>query len=101
MPDMKLAYIVNNVGEGNRYLSDSMEFVPLMLNQNGDTDMDGSSYQPCSMATMPTEIFVVGLGNHGRRPMLFIRTKVDLLIYQVIISMWSRYFVVGFSNCIF
>lgn len=83
MPDMKLAYIVNNVGEGNRYLSDSMEFVPLMLNQNMDTNMDGSSYQPCSLATMPTEIFIVGLGNHGRRPLLFIRTKMDLLIYQV------------------
>lgn len=87
MPDMKLAYIVNNVGEGNRYLSDSMEFVPLMLNQNGDTDMDGSSYQPCSLATMPTEIFIVGLGNHGRRPLLFIRTKVDLLIYQVLFDL--------------
>lgn len=82
MPDMKLAYIVNNVGEGNRFLSDSMEFVPLMLN-HGDTNMDGTSYQPCSLATMPTEIFVIGLGNHGRRPLLFIRTKADLLVYQV------------------
>lgn len=82
MPDMKLAYIVNNVGEGNRYLSDSMEFVPLMLSQN-DTNMDGSSYQTCSLATMPTEIFIVGLGIYGRRPLLFIRTKIDLLIYQV------------------
>lgn len=93
MPDMKLAYIVNNVGEGNRYLSDSMEFVPLMLNQNGDADMDGSSYQPCSMATMPTEIFIVGLGNHGRRPLLFIRTKVDLLIYRVIFGLGTTFFV--------
>lgn len=83
MPDMKLAYIVNNVGEGNRYLSDSMEFVPLILSQNGDTNMDGSSYQPCSIATMPTEIFIVGLGSHGRRPLLFLRTKADLFIYQV------------------
>lgn len=83
MPDMKLAYIVNNVGEGNRYLSDSMEFVPLMLSQNGNANMDGSSYQTCSMSTMPTEIFIVGLGCYGRRPLLFIRTKVDLLIYQV------------------
>lgn len=83
MPDMKLAYIVNNVGEGNRYLSDSMEFVPLMLSQNGDANMDGTSYQSCSLATMPTEIFIVGLGSYGRRPLLFIRTKIDLLIYQV------------------
>lgn len=83
MPDMKLAYLVTNVGEGNRYLSDSMEFVPLNLSQNGDTNIDGSSYQPCSMSTMPTELFIVGLGSYGRRPMLFIRTKIDLLIYQV------------------
>lgn len=100
MPDMKLAYIVNNVGEGNRYLSDSMEFVPLMLNQNGDTDMDGSSYQTCSMATMPTEIFIAGLGSHGRRPMLFIRTKVDLLVYQVIFVLVVTSFG-DFSSCIF
>lgn len=83
MPDMKLAYIVNNVGEGNRYLSDSMEFVPLILSQNGDTNMDGSSYQTCCLTTMPTEIFIVGLGSYSRRPLLFIRTKADLLIYQV------------------
>lgn len=86
MPDMKLAYIVNNVGEGNRYLSDSMEFVPLMLSQNGNATMDGSSYQTCNMSTMPTEIFIVGLGCYGRRPLLFIRTKVDLLIYQVTLN---------------
>lgn len=82
MPDMKLAYIVTNVGEGNRYLTDSMEFVPLILGQNGDTNIEGS-YQPCSLATIPTEIFIVGLGSFGRRPLLFIRTKIDLLIYQV------------------
>lgn len=82
MPDMKLAYIVTNVGEGNRYLSDSMEFVPLILSQNGDTNIEGT-YQPCGLTTMPTEIFIAGLGSYGRRPLLFIRTKVDLLIYQV------------------
>lgn len=83
MPDMKLAYIVTNVGEGNRYLSDSMEFVPLILSHNGDANIDGSTYQPCSMSTMPTEIFIAGLGNYNRRPLLFIRTKASLLIYQV------------------
>lgn len=86
MPDMKLAYIVNNVGEGNRYLSDSMEFVPLILSQNGNVNVDGSSYQTCNLSTMPTEIFIVGLGCYGRRPLLFIRTKMDLFIYQVRLS---------------
>lgn len=84
MPDMKLAYIVTNVGNGNKFLSDSMELVPLLLNQqNDDGNLDNSSYQTCSLPTMPTEIFIVGLGSYSRRPVLFIRTKIDLLIYQV------------------
>lgn len=85
VPDMKLAYLVTNVGEGNRYLSDSMEFVPLILSQNGDVNMDGTTYPSCNLSTVPTEIFIVGLGSFGRRPLLFIRTKIDLLIYQVCI----------------
>lgn len=32
---------------------------------------------------MPSEIFMVGLGNYGRRPILFLRTKTDVLIYRV------------------
>lgn len=83
MPDMKLAYIVTNVGNGNKFLSDSMEFVPLHLGQNQtDSNSDGT-YQSCNNATMPTEILMVGLGDHGRRPILFIRTKTDVLIYRV------------------
>lgn len=80
MPDMKLAYIVTNVGNGNKFLSDSMEFVPLALSQQNGENLDGAR---CDLTTMPTEVFIVGLGSYGRRPILFIRTKVDLLIYQV------------------
>lgn len=83
MPDMKLAYIVTNVGNGNKVLSDSMELVPLLLSQqSGDNNGDGS-YQTSNDATTPTEIIMVGLGHHGRRPILFIRTKTDVLIYRV------------------
>lgn len=32
--------------------------------------------------TMPVEIFMVGLGNHGTRPTLFIRTESEMLIYR-------------------
>lgn len=86
MPDMKLAYIVSNVGNGNKYLSDSMEFVPLLLSQQSiETNRDGNS--TCNDATMPTEIFVVGLGSYSRRPVLFVRTKTDVLIYRVSESM--------------
>lgn len=83
MPDMKLAYIVTNVGNGNKFLSDSMEFVPLALSQQHADNIDGTSYSASDLVTMPTEVFVVGLGSYSRRPILFIRTKVDLLIYQV------------------
>lgn len=85
MPDMKLAYIVTNVGNGNKFLSDSMEFVPLALSlQNADGNVDISNFnQTCSEASMPIEIFAVGLGHYGRSPILFIRTKTDLLIYRV------------------
>lgn len=82
MPDMKLAYIMTNVGNGNKFFSDSMEFVPLLLSQQSiEGSLDGSS--TCNEATMPTEILMVGLGSYGRRPMLFVRTKTDVLIYRV------------------
>lgn len=82
MPDMKLAYIVTNVGNGNKFLSDSMEFVPLLLSQQS-LDGNRDSNSNCNDATMPTEIFMIGLGSYGRRPVLFVRTKTDVLIYRV------------------
>lgn len=86
MPDMKLAYLVTNVGNGNKVLSDSMEFVPLSLSQiNAEGTLDGTLpfQQASNEATMPSEVFVVGLGNYGRRPILFLRTRTDVLIYRV------------------
>lgn len=83
MPDMKLAYIVTNVGNGNKFLTDSMEFVPLALsNPNPDMNLDGT-FSACHVSTTPTEIFMTGLGNHGRRPVLFLRTRTELQLYQV------------------
>lgn len=79
MPDMKLAYLVTNVGNGNRFLSDSMEFVSLIQNETNDS---GNTYQS-SNPTLPLEIFMIGLGSFGRRPILFIRTRTDLMIYHV------------------
>lgn len=83
MPDMKLAYLVTNVENGSMVLSDSMEFVPLPLSRmNADGTVDSSTpyHQRDRDATIPKEIIIVGLGNYGRRPMLFIRTNFDLLI---------------------
>lgn len=85
IPDMKLAYLVTNVGNGNKLLQDSMEFVPLSLSQiNADGTIDSSAYQQGSRETLaPHEILMVGLGNYGRRPILFLRTRTDVLIYRV------------------
>lgn len=85
MPDMKLAYLVTNVGNGNHFLSDSMEFVPLSLTQqNGESNIDGGGiYQICKDDTIPTEIFISGLGSYARRPVMFVRMKNEIFIYQV------------------
>lgn len=88
MPDMKLVYIVTNVGNGSKVLTDSIEYVQL-AQQADDLDASSSAHKFTSnaggqqqLSTQPVEILMVGLGNHGSRPMLFIRTDSELLIYR-------------------
>ncbi|GAB0099522.1 Cleavage and polyadenylation specificity factor subunit 1 [Sergentomyia squamirostris] len=82
MPDLKLTYLVNNVANGSKVLTDSMEFVPLLTNPDDVNQSDVVVSLPtCQGEVM--EILIVGLGNHGNRPMLFIRTNTDILIYRV------------------
>ncbi|XP_052872855.1 cleavage and polyadenylation specificity factor subunit 1 [Anopheles cruzii] len=98
MPDLKLAYLITNVGNGAKVLSDSMEFVPLPLVPKvapgtGGAAQDeasgaasfGSSFAGGALpaALLPREILMVALGAHGSRPLLFIRLEHDLLIYRV------------------
>lgn len=69
-------------------LSDSMEFVPLPLSGQGSDDVihgDISSQNLNSNQHSGSvkEILMVGLGNRGSRPTLFIRTETDILIYRV------------------
>lgn len=68
-------------------LSDSMEFVPLSFGQGSDDVIHGDiSTQNISSnvnAGFVKEILMVGLGNRGSRPTLFIRTDTDILIYRV------------------
>ncbi|XP_055705403.1 cleavage and polyadenylation specificity factor subunit 1 [Phlebotomus papatasi] len=82
MPDLKLTYLVNNVANGNKVLTDSMEYVPLITNPEeaaqGDVIMCGPQ---CQVSIQ--EILIVGLGSHGNRPLLIIRTEMDILIYKV------------------
>lgn len=62
-------------------MTDSIEFVQLGQNNtiDGDIMIGGQKNTP---NTMPVEIFMVGLGNHGTRPTLFIRTESEMLIYR-------------------
>lgn len=45
--------------------------------------MLGSKYNTYGSSTIPIEICMVGLGNHGTRPTLFIRTETEIFIYRV------------------
>lgn len=83
MPDLKLLYLVNNVGVGNQVLTDSMEFVPLNVNNQENSKLGiVTNCMPQANCPLAIEIAVFGLGYHGRRPILLIRTKNELSIYQ-------------------
>lgn len=82
MPDLKLTYLVNNVANGNKVLTDSMEFVPLITNPEEATQGDVIMCGPQCQVSIQ-EILIVGLGSHGNRPLLIIRTEMDILIYKV------------------
>ncbi|XP_035792501.1 cleavage and polyadenylation specificity factor subunit 1-like [Anopheles albimanus] len=90
MPDLKLAYLISNVGNGNKVLSDSMEFVPLPLAKPGASQEEATSAFGASFGSggvpvslLPKEILMVALGSYGSRPILFIRLEQDLLMYRV------------------
>ncbi|XP_063696234.1 cleavage and polyadenylation specificity factor subunit 1 [Culicoides brevitarsis] len=93
MPDLKLTYLVNNVGNGNHFLADSMEFVPIIAQTKKEPGVAAEPQAPqapinynnvpVQESTMPREIFVVGLGHCGSRPLLFIRLDNQILVYGV------------------
>lgn len=65
-----------------------MEFVPLSFGQQGaDDPMHGDistqNFSSNIAAGYVKEILMIGLGNRGSRPTLFIRTDTDILIYRV------------------
>lgn len=76
VPDLKLVYLITDVGSGNKVLTDAMEFVPLTNEESTQRTDQASDLMPC-------EILMRGLGLNGSRPLLFIRMKNDLYIYRV------------------
>lgn len=86
MPDLKLMYLVNNVGNGSQFLSDSMEFVPVVPGGKKEPGAPDPmqpllSYGVTLEGTMPREVLVCGLGHYGNRPLMFIRLDREILIY--------------------
>lgn len=90
VPDLKLMYLVADVGAGNKVLTDAMEFVPMQK----DNDIDGSGVGSAGGAEstqkidqgsdlLPREILMLGMGQNGSRPLLFIRMRNDMYIYRV------------------
>lgn len=83
VPDLKLMYMITDVGSGNKVLTDAMEFVPLSHSHSKEDDGEESSQKiEQSSDLLPQEILMLGLGNNGSRPMLFVRMKNDLYIYR-------------------
>lgn len=80
MPDLKLVYLITNIGNGNTVLMDSMEYVQMPMNTTGESQ---NQSLPFIDLTMPVEILLVGLGSYGSRPLLLLRTKSEILIYSV------------------
>ncbi|XP_030379991.1 cleavage and polyadenylation specificity factor subunit 1 isoform X2 [Scaptodrosophila lebanonensis] len=84
MPDMKLVYLVNDIGNGATVLTDAMEFVPVTLtHENSKQGILHACMPQHASSPVPLEISMVGLGSHGQRPLLLVLTQLELLIYQV------------------
>lgn len=61
-----------------------MEFVPLSFGQQSKDFLNAENNNKLlKNLTLPKEILLVGLGNDGSRPILFIRNDNELLIYKV------------------
>lgn len=91
MPDLKLMYLINDVGNGAQVLCDSMEFVPANLTHaDNKTSIAFTSMSQYSNAPLPREIMLIGFGEKGRRPLLIIRTQSELMIYHVFRYMKGR-----------
>lgn len=74
LPELKLCYLVANVGLGLNILSDSLAAPPTLAQSHTETNQiqEGEI----------REILMVGLGHNGNRPLLLIRLENEVIIYQ-------------------
>lgn len=79
VPDLKLMYLVTDVGSGNKILADAMEYVSM---PQASEEGGGDKHETQASSTIPKELLMVGLGHNGSRPLLFIRMKNEVLIYR-------------------
>lgn len=80
IPDLRLMYLVTDVGSGNKILADAMEYVSL---PQEDVEGEKTDQHQSNSLTVPYELLLVGFGHNGSRPVLFIRMKHEVLIYRV------------------
>lgn len=62
---------------------DSLESVREIVGQTSNEDLISGLDEHEFLQGALKEIMVVGLGNKGSRPLLFLRTGTELMIYQV------------------
>lgn len=82
VPDLKLMYLVTDVGSGNKILADAMEYVSMPQSKDEGGESEKVDQNPSTSATVPKELLMIGLGHNGSRPLLFIRMKNEVLIYR-------------------
>lgn len=79
IPEFKLCFIVRNLCFGYKVLVDSLESVSNLASVPASLANDALIQKEYEVK----EILMVGLGNHGSRPLLLVRLENDLYIYEV------------------
>uniref|UniRef100_T1HLS2 Cleavage and polyadenylation specificity factor subunit 1 n=1 Tax=Rhodnius prolixus TaxID=13249 RepID=T1HLS2_RHOPR len=73
LPELKLSYLVANVGLGHHILADSLAAPPTLAQNHSETAQHENVIK---------EVLLVGLGHNGSRPLLFLRVENEVVIYQ-------------------
>ncbi|KAL1123917.1 hypothetical protein AAG570_001687 [Ranatra chinensis] len=74
LPDLRLSYLVANVGLGHSVLSDSLGAPPTLAQSNSHSGV---------VESLVKEVLLIAVGHNGSRPLLLLRLDNEVLIYQV------------------